>query len=154
GAGGKIQTLGDGYLEIRHLTLLEGGSAATTTPFVWTTNTVLNIHHVGFYGYPTLSGITCVQDCVIFGGTSNVVGNTTDSSFQGYGSVMRECYGNRIRRMAYLRAGANSVIVRDNVVWNGSGSNLAGGAAFEIDGGSGNCDGAIISGNVIEITGY
>ncbi len=154
GSDAKLLTLGAGFLEIDNLSMMENGSAATTTPFILTTNTVLHCHDLSFFGYPSLSGTTCVQDCIVLGGTSGSAGNTSSAAFQGYGTVIENCFANRTSRFTYLRSACNSVIVRDNIIWFQSGTTSGSGAAIEIDGTGSNCDGNIIQNNTIEVRGY
>jgi hypothetical protein len=155
GAYGKLVTSGLGYVEISGVTFKD--SAGTSTPFVYTTNTTLHIHDSAFIG--TKLQKTCDQDAIILGGTEEIEGGGgLTHGFQGYGTVIRGNYFNRIRRAVYGRVFANGVIVRDNTIWWESGSNLAGGAAIEFDNPAvspvqGDA-GSVIAHNLIEVKGY
>lgn len=156
-AEGRIVSYGFGHLEITGFNLANLGPTATSNPFIYVTNTALQVHGNSFWGHSSKTGTACNEDCVVYGGTTtNVTGAGSTNAFQGYGATQQGNWGNRIRRMAYLRTYANSVIVRDNVVWSQSGSNLAGGAAFEVDNidTSSTAVGNLFDGNLIEQQGY
>jgi hypothetical protein len=153
GVDGKITTFGQGYLEIDHVTLKET-TAATTTPFVYDTNTTLHIHDVAAFGYATKATTTCDQDFIVLGGTTTTINGADTSPFQGYGTVIANNYTDRLRRFAYLRTYANGIQIVNNTVWANSGSNLVGGAAVELDGMLDNDSGNYLAGNLIEMVGY
>lgn len=150
----KILTLGDGVFELDHLTLRNESSDAT--PFLYTTGTVLKVHHVGFFGQSSKSGSSCDQDAIILGGTDAGAGDgTANSPFQGYGTVIENCYFSKIRRAAFLRTYCNAVVIRDNWIGHACGSNLAGGACFELLGHSTNsCGGNVFLNNQLEVIAY
>lgn len=155
GTEGKIRSNGLGVLEITGVTFRDG--AGTSTPFLYTTNTTLLVHGNSFVG--SKSGTLCDQDAIVLGGTTEVEGGSGwNDGFQGYGTVIRENYFNGIRRAVYGRTFANGVVVRDNTIWSGSGSNLAGGAAIEFDnpavGATQSASGNFISGNLLEVGSY
>lgn len=157
GAGvAMIDTRGLGYLEIDHLTLA-CNDATVTKPFIQTTNTTLHIHDVEFQGSLTKAGSagTCDQDAIILGGTTLNLDGSSTAAFQGYGTVIRDCFFSHIRRAVYGRTFCNAVQIVDNTVWTTCGSNLAGGAAIEFLGLSGNtCTGNVVMNNLIEIAYY
>jgi len=153
----KLLTLGVGLLEIEGITFTDGGGSST--PFIYTTYTTLRIHGNSFIG--SKDGILCDQDAIILGGTQEVeVRNqvSSDYGFQGYGTIIKDNYFNHIRRAVYGRVFANAVVVQNNTIWGGSGSNLADGACIEFDDCAANPvqydAGGKISGNLIEMTNY
>lgn len=152
GAYGKLLTTGLGLLEVAGLTFVDG--AGTTTPWIYTTNTTLNVHGNSFIG--SKNNLLCDQDAIILGGTVGVEGQGDPShGFQGYGTTIWGNYFNRVRRAVYGRTFCNATVVRDNTVWSSSGSNLAGGAAIEFDSvGGQTATGNNITGNLIEATYY
>jgi hypothetical protein len=117
---GKLETLGSGYLEIDHVTLKDGGSDCAA--FVYTTNTMISIHHNIFWG--TASGLSACNDAVIFGGTGTSVGNAATSEFQGYGSTVDHNYMHNIRRGGLWQNAANDVYFAFNSCDVGCGSNV------------------------------
>ncbi len=152
GTTGKILCLGLGNLEVSGVTFID--SLGGTLPWFYSTNSTLQLHNNAFIG--TKTGTACDQDAIVLGGTTETIGNSVTDGFQGYGTVIERNYFNRIRRAVYGRTWVNSVVIRANNVWVQSGSNLAGGAAFEIDNivaASSNA-GNVISDNLIEITNY
>lgn len=152
GTQGKVRTNGLGLLVVEHLTFTD--EDGTDTPFLYTTNTTLHVRDCGFMG--TKNGELCDQDAIICGGTTATEGgNGWDDGFQGYGTVIQNNYFNKIRRAVYGRVFFNANVVRDNTVWSGAGSNLVGGACFELDGDTTNVtSGNVFTGNLIEMTNY
>jgi hypothetical protein len=148
----KIQTIGAGYLEIDHLTLIDGGSDSAA--FVYTTNTVLHIHDVAFYGTaPASTGVSAVNDAIILGGTTAAAGGAVGDAFQGYGTVIRDNYFNQIKRVVLGQAYCNAVQIYNNTVWGGCGYSTGG--AFELaTTSSGTCTGNLFTGNLIELAFY
>jgi len=152
---GLLKTNGLGVLRIEGVMFRNTG--AGTTPFIYTTNTTLHVEHCSFLG--SKSGVTCDQDAIICGGVNQVEGfaGWTDG-FQGYGTKIADNFFDRIRRAVYGRAFFNGAVIRDNTIWQSCGSNLAGGAAIEIDGqpgtGSQAAVGNVIAGNLIETWSY
>jgi len=157
-AGPKISSYGLGYLEIHGLTLADFGTDGA--PFVYSTNTTLHVHDVGFYG--THSGKAAVNDAIVLGGTgaeSDVASNGPDAPFQGYGTVIRDSYFARVRRAVHGRVFANGVVFHANTVWSNCGSNLPGGAAIELDGDPDGVTAQVnagwyVAGNLIETWNY
>lgn len=146
--GGKIETRGRGTLQLKNLTVSDGGSSANTTPLVHVTNTEFIANNCTFSG---AGGTT--QDAIVLGGGVAEANNGVDGAFQGYGTSIKNCHFTRLNRGVYLRTWANSVVVSDNV-WQGN----TGTIALEIDGtvASANGDfGNIITGNLFQMdTGY
>lgn len=154
GTNGKLLTLGLGLLEITGVTFTD--STGGTLPFLYTTNTTLHVHDSAFIG--TKFGTACNQDAIILGGTSDhYATGAPDDRFQGYGTVIRDNYFDHIRRMVYLHGSANALQINDNTVWTNSGSNLAGGAAIDLEGMASPVDysvGNVVTGNLIEVGNY
>lgn len=154
--GYKIFTQGNANVEISGITFYSPGTDSNA--FILTTNTNLHINNCAFWGART--GTSANQDAIILGGTYTGNPARGDSSgFQGYGTVIRDNYFNKIRRAVYGRAFANSVVFSDNNIWNSCGSNLGNGAAIEFDGLNAlpvqnNDAGGMISGNLIEMPSY
>lgn len=121
--GGRLQSFGNGSLEIDHLTLVSG--AATSMPFGWSTNTVMSIHDCFFRGTATKSGSACDEDPWVFGGTQRAftTGDPTQA-FQGYGSRVTGNQFDHIRRVL-LQEDCSSLWIANNVWWQTCGSNLA-----------------------------
>ena len=151
---GKIVTQGLGLVTLSGITFMD--SAGDSSPWIYTTNTVLHISDCSFIGSKT--GTACDQDCIILGGITQNPSGALTSAFQGYGTVIQSNYFDHIRRAVYGRTYANGVIVRDNTIWADSGSNLVNGGAIEFDNpavGANEYDaGNVISGNLIEIYQY
>ena len=147
GTVAKIDTRGLGLLEIDHITFKDG--SASVLPFVQTTNTTLLIHDSEFYG-STAQPTT--QDAIVLGGTSTVIGGGSNAPFQGYGTVIRENYFNRIQRGVYGRTFANNIIIQNNNWWTQCGATSSA-AAVEFTGVGTNA-GNVIVGNLIEMDGY
>lgn len=148
GTGGKILTLGNGNLQIENLFFKDGGSS-NTTPFIYTTNTVLTIKGDYFFGVGN-SG----QDAIVLGGTPNTCSNVNTNyacPFAGYGTVIEDNIFNNIGRGVYGRTFANSIVIANNSWTNGLGGN----AAIEFLGYSGERNqNEYISGNTIEVDAY
>jgi hypothetical protein len=147
---GKIDTRGAGYLEIDHVTLKD--SAADCAPFLFTTNTVLHVHDVEFYG--TAAAASACNDAIILGGTSTTIDGTAAAPFQGYGTVIRDNFFGQIQRAVYARTFANAIQIRDNTVWSNSGFTLGGAFDISPNGAGQSAVGNIIDGNLIEVTFY
>jgi hypothetical protein len=155
--GPKIVTYGLGLFEAHGVTFASFGG--DSEPFIYTTNTTLHIHDCGFYGNKPHH--TADNDAIILGGTNAaaVGSNDPNAPFQGYGTVIRDNYFARIRRVVYGRVFANAVVVTGNTVWSNCGTNLPGGAAIELDGDPDETTtqvngGWYVAGNLIETTHY
>jgi hypothetical protein len=155
--GPKIVTYGLGLFEASGITFASFGS--NDEPFILTTNTTLHIHDCGFYG--TAPHHTADNDAIVLGGTNAPAVGTNDPNapFQGYGTVIRDNYFARIRRVVYGRVFANAVVVTGNTVWSNCGTNLADGAAIELDGDPDDITSQVnggwyVAGNLIEMTHY
>ena len=150
---GKLLTLGLGYLEITGIVFKD--TAGTSAPWIYTTNTTLNIHDCSFFGSKTWTN--CNQDCIVLGGTVEAFGDDNPThGFQGYGTVIERNYFDKIRRVAWLRTYCNGISIKSNTVWADCGSNLANGACIDLMGSSagGGAGANYIVGNTIEVPGY
>lgn len=148
----KIDTRGQGLLEIDHLMLYDGGSDAAA--FVFTTNTTLRIHDSTFMG--TASGASAVNDGIILGGTSASGFATLASTapFQGYGTIIKDNFFSQMRRCVVCQSAANNIQLVTNTVSNDCGSATAGDGAFMIMGVGDSARGNYFAGNLIEVTNY
>ncbi len=110
----KIDCRGVGRLEIDHLSLVSGGT--DDYPFFQTTNTTVHIHDNYVSGHSANSGISCVQDVFILGGTnlSDIGTGASDAPFGGYGTVIERNGFNRIRTGVQCRSAANAIIIGPN----------------------------------------
>ena len=162
GAGHKIETYGQGVLEIDHLTLADGGTSST--PFLLTVGTTLHAHDIAVLGNPSKSRETCDQDVFILGGLDGTTSNNgPTNAFQGYGTVIERVLFEKIRTGVMLRRFANSVVVAENSFSNRCGSNNLQGA-IEFDPGTGAAvvggepeafaSANVIRDNLIEVYGY
>jgi len=155
--GPKLVTYGLGLLEISGITFASFGGDSQA--FIYTTNTTLHIHDSGFYG--NKPNHTADNDAIILGGTSaeGTGGPAPNAPFQGYGTVIRDNFFARTRRVVYGRVFANAVVVTGNTVWKNCGSNLPDGAAIELDGDPDDATpqvngGWYVAGNLIEMQHY
>ena len=155
----KLVTLGVGMLELKGITFTDSNLLSDETPFILTTYTTLHIHNCAFVG--TRRATECNQDAIVLGGTREVetrFESNEDYGFQGYGTVIKDNYFLGIRRVVWGRVFANAVIVQNNNIWRGCGSNLSDGCAIEFDDCATNPvqfdAGGMISGNLIEVCYY
>jgi hypothetical protein len=166
GSGAKIVSYGTGLLHLLDLGLAQDqNDTKEETPFILVTNTTLICDRVSFRGnsratsaqpsYQTNQWPT--QDAIILGGpcTSVLYDNSPTSTFGGYGSIIRNCRFNSIRRMVYLNPCANAVTIHDNFLAIG-GSNLLNGAAIEFADSTGTpgTNGVCIQNNMLEMVNY
>jgi hypothetical protein len=86
------------------------------------------------------------------GNSSITPSGAFNAPFQGYGTVIKHCYFENIKRALYARAFTNSVIFAENTIWSSSGNPT--GAAIELDGTGNSNSGNYISDNLIEATHY
>lgn len=152
---GKIDTRGGGYMEIDHVSFMDTDSDAV--PFIFTTNTILHVHDCSFTSSQT--GTANVQDAIILGGSNpaHIHTGDADSPFQGYGTVIRDNYFNRVRHAVVGNTYANAVQIVENTVGQGSGSSTAGDAPFVFVGygpGADGTTGGYVSGNLMELHNY
>lgn len=153
GSDSCFLSLHQGQASYRHITFSQRQTTPHTTPYIKTTNTVLQISECSFEGHSTITAATADQDCIILGGTStSYPSDDPDNAFQGYGTVIERCNFNRIQRGVYGRVFANAVKVCNNSFW----AQCGGVSAIEFDSGNGidYCVGGLISGNLIECVGY
>lgn len=147
---GKIDTTGAGTLEIDHLGLED--TATDSIPFIHTTNTTIYVYNDTFTSSQT--GTANTQDAIVLGGTTATIGNTPNDAFQGYGTVIRDNYFNRVRHAVLGQVYANNVQIVDNTVGLHSGSATSGDAPFVFNAYSAQDAGEVISNNLIEATNY
>ena len=160
GDGPKIATYGLGMLEATGVTFAHLAMDVDDEPFIYTTGTTLHIHDCAFYG--RLGGLgQAGNDAIVLGGTdpADPGGADPNAPFQGYGTVIRDNFFNRIRRAVYGRVFANGVAFYGNTIWSGCGTDLPDGAAIEIDGdpdglSSQSASGWYVAGNLIEMVNY
>ena len=119
-AGPKLDTRGSGLLEIDHIALVDGG--ADSQPFVFTTNTTLHVHDCVFSG--TATGINAVNDAIVCGGDTTTINGSATSPFQGYGTIIRNNFFDKIRRGVWCRVYCNGISIRENTWSTSCGSNL------------------------------
>ncbi len=149
----KIDTRGVGQLQLRDLVVTDLGTSSNA--FLQTTNTTLLVENCSFYGNPTKSQTTCDQDAIVLGGTTTTIDGSATAAFQGYGTIIAGNYFSSIRRGVQFRTYANGIIVRENT-WSSS-CGAADGTAAAIEftpSGAEYCVGNIVSGNLIECSGY
>lgn len=130
----KFVTRGLGNWAIEDITFYDT-TANADTPFLYTTNTTLRVNRCAFIG--ATSGTSCQQDAIVLGGTLKPISTgygDADSAFQGYGTVISDCYFNKVRRVVYGRSYCNHVQVIHNYADKYTGTNLASGAVIEFDG--------------------
>lgn len=151
GATANLITFGFGTLEIRGITFANLGRNFTT-PFIYTTNTRLNIHDCSFLGnYNFVNGTSSTQDCIVLGGTGTLVTADATSPFQGYGTIIAKNYFDHVRRAVIGQNYCNANVIRDNTIWY----NCGGAECFRFVGDVTNSSGGnIFSGNLIEVTNY
>lgn len=152
---GKIESRGNGTLEIDHLELADG-SSSNATPMIHDTNTVLMIHDNTFF----LSG-NVAQDAIVLGGVgSNATDGTLNAAFQGYGTTIENNTMMNGNRLVLGQTFVNSIRVVGNLFpFKGN----VGTTAIEFNGGwtSGtpvcphSCgDGNYVADNLIEMDTY
>jgi hypothetical protein len=149
----KIDTRGNGFLEVDHLTIKSGGNDAM--PFFHTTNTTMKVHHNHFIGKTTCTGTNCAQDVVYFGGTSSSFGGTAaTNAFQGYGTKFSDNLYSYIRRVATFRSAANAIVIDTETIDKTCGSSEANGAPFMLLGTGLGVTGNTIRNNIVEMNAY
>ena len=152
-----MKTKGAGLLSLFGITFAT--TANTGIPILYTTNTTLRVWNCCFSGYGSAFSGTTNNDAIVLGGTDNTANNTDTGFFQGYGTVIKENFFDKCRRLVYCRVACNNVVIRDNVSSSTCGNSLTNGAAIDIDGSGGTslvnyyCNGISITDNCIE-TGY
>jgi len=145
----KIETLGQGTLEIDHIAIIDDGSDSAVLFF--DTNTTLAIHNTIWSG--TASGASAVNDALILGGTGTTSGNLTTSIFQGYGSVIRDNIFAQVKRAALFQSGANNIVFTANYVQN-SGNPTGAPVEFAPSASGSQSSSNYITGNLFELPAY
>jgi hypothetical protein len=153
GTGAKIFTCGRGTLVMEDLTLTDYGTSST--PFVLSTGTTFMPNRVTVIGNPTKAGATCDQDAFVFGGGTFALNDASyNACYSGYGSSVKNCYFDRIRRGIYGRSAFNAFYAANN----GWSINCGGDATVgpvDIDGtGSDGDSGNVFINQIIEMSGY
>ena len=121
--GNRLQSFGQGTLEIDHLTIQNTGSNCGT--FLVTTHTNVMIHDNTFWGHA--SGASACDDVWQAGGSSTPMSGwlmTANDYFQGYASYMVRNFADQIRRLVSAGVAFNGITISSNVIGNRSGSNL------------------------------
>lgn len=149
-----IITRGFGTLKLTDITLK--ATNRNFIPFIKTIYSTLKLRDVMFYGSD--QNPNCFEDGVVLGGDGppDFVTGDNNASFQGYGTVIENCYFNRIRVPIRFAAHANAAWFKNNVVMNEcGGTNNPWGSPVVLDSlGWGPVTGNNIEGNLIEMTGY
>ena len=152
----RLDARGLGRLEITGITFADLQTIPSTTPFIQSTGTTLQVHHCAFY--TKLSGRANTVDAIVLGGDATASATFNDNinaPFQGYGSVIEQNFFQGIRRAVFVRTFANDNVIRDNTIWSGCGSSDPCGAPFELHGHPINSTaGNKIIGNLIEMSSY
>jgi hypothetical protein len=148
----KIDTRGAGQLVLEHLALVD--SAEGNTPFLHTTNTTVKLTDCFVVGKnKATSTANVTQDGLILGGTTANADGTFAGGFQGYGTVIRDCYFHNLRDCIKGQAWANGISIHDNTFWASNGGDASHGA-IHFQGGVTAVQGNYLSGNLIEIPNY
>lgn len=154
GSPARLYTRGDGLLQLENLTL--SSPAPNSTPLLMSTNTTLLVRGCTFYG--SITAPNCIEDAIVLGGASNIIGNSANAPFQGYGTIIEGNYFSRVRRGVFLRSYGNGVVIRDNTWWRTSGGPEGDDNAVAIESlgyhWSEKNAGGVITGNLIECTYY
>ncbi len=109
----KIDTRGHGLITIKDISFKD--TSGGTNPFFQTTNTTAIIERCTFTG--SKSGQLCDQDVIVLGGGTRTIDGSSTAKYDGYGSVVRDCHFNHIRRGVWMRPGCNDAIVEGNTWW-------------------------------------
>lgn len=152
---GKIDTRGAGFMEIKNLALEDTNT--DSIPFIFTTNTTIHVEDVSFTS--SMTGTSNTQDAIILGSTNptDIHTGLADAPFQGYGTVVENCFFNRVRHAVVGNTYANGIQIVNNTVGAGSGSAISGDAPFVFIGsssGSSDDSGDVINNNLVEETNY
>ena len=144
---GRIDTRGTGYLGLQDITFWSVASGGT--PILATTETCLNVQRCAFIGHAQ-----GYETAIVLGGTATTsyTGASTDG-FQGYGTVIRDCYFDYLNRCVLLQQWANNVVCEYNTTWG----YCSGNAAYEMaptSGAGGNDRGCVFAFNLIEAGAY
>lgn len=147
---------GVGLTEFTGLTMAD--STHGTVMFIRTTLNTVHVHDVAFFG--DKSAFASDDIGIVLGsykrGTIDGLcadGDTTiNSGFQGYGSVIRDCFFNGISYGVWGRHNANGVHILNNTWWNSCGGTAA--IRFGTNGNYNLSASALISGNLIEASWY
>ena len=139
----------NGSIEITGIQL---ESANLGVPLFQTTNATPKIHDNIFSGGG--SGVTCVTDAIVLGGTGSTVGAGDTAPYQGYqGGVYRNFFDG-IRRIVLFQTYANSIEVHENTISTSCGNSSYLGGCIEFAPSTAFVTGNHIWGNCVEMVHY
>lgn len=115
-----VNTLRDG-LTVPNATYTDA-TVEYVTPVVYTTMQH-NFHDNWIKGDTAHSGATANQDVFVVGGSENPAGTGINLTFLGLASTIERNNGDYIRRLVYMRAQAQQIVVNNNKVYDNSGTN-------------------------------
>lgn len=152
---------GSGRIDMQHLGsvqisgILFKDTVGSTVPFFFTTNATPYIHETVWMGNASVSGLTCYQDALVFGGTGLSSGAGDTAFFQGYGGQITRNFFDRIRSVCLFQNAANGLNVTTNAVSITCGNPALYGSPFLINAVSAlSVSGIHIQDNVVEMTYY
>jgi hypothetical protein len=149
----KICTFGTGMLEIDRLTLADNSTDSAT--FFFTSNTVCHIHDVTFLGNTTATAsISSNNDAIWLGNNFGVANGTFNAPFQGYGTSIKNCYFQNIKRAVFGQAYANGVFVTENTIWSSCGNHGGAAIVFGTNSFGSGANSNYICGNLAEVLYY
>jgi hypothetical protein len=158
GTGGRLQALGRATFKVRDLNFTSPDTpvGVASTPFIFASQASLDIDSsVSFWGPSNRKTTNADCDAIVLGGTVATIDNSNGSAFQGYATNLDGFYCSAIRRSVYCRTYVNGIKIRGPVMWITCGTNLANGAAIELDGSADNCAGNYIEAPLTElVSGY
>jgi hypothetical protein len=127
-------------------------SANMGVPLFQTTNASPNIHDNVFSGGG--SGVGCITDAIVLGGSGSVYGAGDTAPYQGYQGQIYRNFFDGIRRLALFQTSSNSIQIHENTISTSCGSGLQFGACIEFNDTVNNTTGNHIWGNVVEMVNY
>jgi hypothetical protein len=147
----KIDTRGHGLFTLTDIAFTDTSGGAT--PFFQTTNTTVIIERCGFIG--SKDGQLCDQDAIYLGGGTRTMDGSATAKFDGYKSVVRDCFFNHIRRACWMRPGCNDCTFESNTIWIqcGAPDNTIGAVCVEGTSAA-SVAGNLIADNTIEVNHY
>lgn len=121
----KIRSLGEGVIEIDHLTIKSGGTDDKLIFF--TTNTTPFIHNNNWIGNQAKSERNCLQNAWQLGGNGTSIPAQTSSEevmFQGYGGLIEKNHYSNFNTIGTFGNEVNSFDVRDETVSHSCGGGV------------------------------
>lgn len=111
----KIITIGDGALEMDHISLVSQNQSDTSA-FIFTAHTTLNINKVSFTGAKCCE-LAC-NDAIICGSTGADVEHIIDTTapFRGFGTLIHECFFDSIRYALKLHTAGSGIRFMNNAI--------------------------------------